>query len=327
MRETMDDYPALRMEDDGFLLSMRIDFADRRDELFGAIGGLSFADIVEGLAVGNTAVTDVGSQLPLYIPVFSDDGVIVGSKAVPVWSGAHVGFPLYPGLANDSIESFLYGNPRRIGQLSPEFMRCDPAFRLALLVHFSLENVIIRELAAEAFLLGVYDELPFPDEHYRVTGLPSTELTRVQSSTGLRLKRSMPALGQLCIAHGEGRTDGWIVRVRGAQPKERVLRDCWQEMRSRNESAHRPLFTIGGKEYATPRTGPDGRSRKRSGSPAVDYMVAWIDALAAREGLPMRGTRTDWVDINRRFEVESPRYAGFWSADTMRRTYVRRKHP
>lgn len=325
MRETMDDYPALRMEDDGFLLSMRMDFADRREELFGATGELPFLDTIERLVEGNSAVTDVGSQLPLHIPVFSDDGMMVGSKAVPVWSGTHVGFPLYPGLANDSVESFLYGNPRRFGQLGPEFMSCDPAFRLALLVHFALENVIIHELAVEAFLLGTYDELPLPDEHYQATGLPSTELFWVQSSTGLRLKRSMPAIGELCIAHGVSRTDGWIVRVRGAQPKERVLRDCWQEIRSRNEVAHTPFFVIDGKEYATARLGLDGRSRKRSGSPAVDYMVAWVDALEAKEGLPMHGTRTDWVGINRRFEVDNPQYVGFWSADTMRRTYGRRK--
>lgn len=326
MRETMDDNPALRMEDDGFLLSMRMDFADRREELFGTTGELSFLETIKRLVEGNSAVTDVGSQLPLHIPVLSDDGAMVGSKAVPVWSGSHIGFPLYPGLANDSIESFLYGNPRKFGHLGPEFMSCDPAFRLAILVHFALENVIIHELAVEAFLLGVYDELPFPDEHYRTTGLPSTELFWVQSSTGLRLKRSMPVVGELCITHGQGSTDGWIVRIRGARPKERVLRECWQEMRARNESAHTPLFTIEGKEYATARVGPDGRSRKRSGSAAVDYMVAWVDALGAKEGLPTHGSRTDWVTINRRFENESPRYAGFWSADTMRRTYGRRKH-
>ena len=101
------------------------------------------------------------------------------------------------------------------------------------------------------------------------------------------------------------------MKVRGAQPKERVLRDCWQEMRARNDSAHTPLFTIGGKECATARVGPDGRSRKRSGSAAVDYMVAWVDALETNEGLPMHGTRTDWVGINRLIESENPRYAWF----------------
>ena len=325
MKESLRDYPSLQMEDDGFLLSLKMDFVDSRKELFGAEENSSFKEMVERLIEGNRAVLDKGSQLPLYVPVFSDDGEMVGSRAVPVWSGVHIDFPLYPGLSKDSVEMFLYGNPRRIGYLGPEFLECDPAFKLALLVHFAIDNIHIHELAIEAFLLGVYAEIPFEDKHFEETGLPETQLAMVASSTGLYAKRMRMPDGGLCISHGIAKTDGWVVRVRGTKPKERVLRDCWQEMRARNASAEKPLFTINGEEYAAAPTGPDGRKHERSGSAAVDYMVAWIDALQAKYGLPMHGTRVDWVGIHRRFENENPSYTCCWTADTMRRTYNRRK--
>lgn len=325
MKETLNDYPLLQMEDDGFLLSLKTDFVSSREELFGVGNDLKFAEIIDQLIEGNSEAIDKGSQLPLYIPVFSDDGVMVGSKAVPVWSGVHIGFPLYPGLAKDAVEAFIYGNPRRIGFLGPEFMECNPAFRLAILVHFAIDNILIHELAIEAFLLGVYEEIPFEDGHYKETGLPETQLSSVVSSTGLRAKRMKMPDGGLCISYGIAKTDGWTVRIRGSKPKEKVLRDCWQELRERNASAGKSRFVIGDEEYTSAPSGPDGRKRKRSGSAAVDYMVAWIDALRAKDGLPMRGTRVDWVSIHRRFEIQNPNYVNCWSAETMRRTYSRRK--
>lgn len=324
MRETMDDYPALRMEDDGFLLSMRRDFADIRHELFDIEDGMALSDMVSRLVEGNADVTDIGSQLPLYMPIISDEGVVAGCRAVPVWSGTHVGLVLYPGWSNDSIESFLYGNPRAYGKFGEGFMSCDPAFRLALLVHFTQENVLIPPLAAEAFLLGAYGEIPLEDEHFETTGLPSTELAVVYSSASLSRRRSaMP--GGLCITHGRPRTSGWTVRVRGAKPKERILRECWQEIRERSSSAPSKSFTKDGRDYMTLNSGPSGRTRERSGSADVDYMVAWIDALSGDGGLPMRGSRISWVEISRRFELENPDYVGSWTPDTMRRTYKRRK--
>ena len=325
MRETIEDYPALRMEDDGFLLSLKMDFADIREELFGTFDNLSFGECIEKLVRGNEGCRDKGSSLPVYIPVYSDDGGMVGSKAVPVWSGVHIDFPLYPGLAKDSVESFLYGSPRRIFQLGDDFLACDPAFKLALLVHFTLDNIIIHELAVESFLLGLYEEMPFADEHYLQTGLPSTSLASVRSSTGLSCKRSKTPDGGLCIAIGDAKTDGWSIRVRGTKPKEIVLRDCWQEIRRKNANANTPLFAIGGEEYATAKIGEDGRVRERSGSPDVDYMIAWVDSMAAKDGFPMRGSRVDWVGIHRSFERSNPDFTNFWTADTMRRTYNRRK--
>ena len=205
-------------------------------------------------------------------------------------------------------------------------MACDPAFRLALLVHYALDNVIIHEFAVESFLLGSYEEMPFEDNHYVETGLPSTSLTSVRSSTGLSFKRLKTQDGGLCIAIGEAKTDGWTVRVRGTKPKEMVLRDCWQEMRLRNAGAGSSLFAIDGKEYATAKLGEDGRVRERSGSADVDYMVAWVDSLKSTGmGLPKRGSRIDWKSIHRDFESANLSYANCWTADTMRRTYNRRK--
>lgn len=324
MRETISDYPALQMQDDGFLMSIKSDFVDRRDELFDLPSDMDFKDAIEFLVSQNASCTDVGASLPLYVPVMSDDGVIVASKAVPVWSGVHIGFPLYPGLSNDAVESFLYGNPRRIFSLGNEFMACDPAFKLALLVHFTIENVIIHEMAVEMFVLGMYHEYPFPDEHYEQTGLPSTALARVAPSVSLSRKRSRTAPNEYCIAIGSAKTDGWIVRVRGTKPKENVLRDCWQEMRARNAESRECSYTVDGKGYRTVEVGEGGRVRTRSGSADVDYMIAWIESLKQSGRFPMRGTRLNWVEAHRRFEKENPDYINFWSVDTMRRTYKRR---
>lgn len=326
MREEINDYPALQLEDDGFMLSLKMDFVSNRTALFGVTDKETFSESIERLVSGNTACTDKGSSLPIYIPVFSDDGAMVGSKAIPVWSGVHIDFPLYPGLSKDEVEAFLYGNPQSLNSLGKEFLACDPAFKLAILVHYTVDNVIIHELAVESFLLGSYDEMPFEDNHYMETGLPSTSLTSVRVSTGMSSRRLKTPDGGLCITVGKAKTDGWIVRVRGTKPKEIVLRDCWQEMRRKNAEAGLPRFIIGGKEYATATLGQDGRVRERAGNADVDYMVAWVDSLIAADGtLPMRGSRVDWKKIHQDFEIENPNYTNCWTADTMRRTYNRRK--
>ncbi len=324
MVESIEDYPALRMEDEGFLMSVKMDFVEIREELFGASEGKAFPEIVEGLVGRNACCTDKGSSLPLYLPLLSDDGEIVGSRSVPVWSGAHVGFALYPGLEKGCVERYIYGNPWIPGRLGKAFLECDPAFRLALLVHYMLENVLIGELSAEAFLLGAYEELPFSDERYEKTGLPSTKLVSVRSTSSTATTRMVMPDGSLCVSHGSGRTCGWAVRVRGSRPKERVMRDCWQEMREIESKAGEKRFEVGGVEYRQQKLGESGRTRTRSGSPSVDCMVAWVDALYTSGMIPRRGSRIDWVEVKRMFEGSCPEYTNYWTADTMRRTYKRR---
>lgn len=325
MRESIKDYPALQMEDDAFLASLKADFVELREELYEISEEMSFSECIETLIARNRVCVDKGSSLPIYIPVYADDGKMVGSRAVPVWSGVHVGFPLYPGLSKDAVEAFLYGNPRRFFSLGEDFLACDPAFKLALLVHYAFDNVIIHELAIESFLLGLYEEMPFSDDHYLQTGLPSTSLTSVSASTGLACKRLGTQDGGYCLAIGRPEIDGWTVRVRGSKPKEMVFRDCWQEMRARNTEANKPLYVVGGEKYSTAKMGKDGRARSRSGSAAVDFMVAWVDSLKVGEGFPMRGSRVNWKTVHRWFEERNPNYKYYWTADTMRRTYKRRK--
>lgn len=313
------------MEDDGFLLSVLIDFVDRAAELFHLGKEKNFKTMVERLVERNEPVIDQGSSLPIYLPLASDDGQVVASRQVPVWSGTHIGFPLYPGMARNSVESFLYGNPRRPGRLGEEFLATSDAFRLALLVHYVCENVLIPALSAEAFLLGAYDQVPFHDDHYEETGLPTTYLTIETAEDGLRLKRTLAPNGCLQITHGMSMIEGWTIRVRGARPKEATLKASWQHMRERVDAPPQTLFTIEGQDYQHEPSRLDIWPRQRSGSPDVDFLVAWVDAALQSGQFPMRGTRCDWRAAKAMFELQHPRFAGYWSADTMRRTYKRRK--
>lgn len=325
MVNDLGEYPALRVEDEGFLSFLKYEVLAWVDNPFDLPGEMSFISAVEWLHKNNAGVVDKGSSLPLYIPFANDQGDIVGSRAVPVWSGVHIGFLLYPGHANDAVESFIYGNDRGAFRLGEEFMKADPAFRLALLVHYVRENVLITEIAAEAFLLDMYDQLPLVDSEYERTRIPKTELCLVNSHVGSATKRRKTAEGY-SISTGMPKVDRWDVSIRGSIPKERVLREVWQEIRQRADNRHATLFFSKGERYTYPDFGASGRVRSRSGSSIVDFMIEYVDGLFAAGNFPKKGTRGDWIRVHQMFGVDNPLLADHWTPDTMRRTYSRRKN-
>jgi hypothetical protein len=220
MAETIDMYPALQAEDDGFLKHLKDFVIGPLQESLGFTDDDDFCSRVDRLVEGNASVVDMGSSLPLYTPIKDDSGVIQLSRSVPVWSGTHVDFPLYSGLGKESVEDFIYGNPRRTGYLGKEFVNSNPAFQVALVVHHIVENVLIHELAAEAFVLGVYDEVPFEDAHFKKTGIPSTKLTLAQTTSSLYMQWVMDSPTALHGTFGRPKYNGWVLRIRGARPKD-----------------------------------------------------------------------------------------------------------
>ena len=324
MQESMDTYPALQAEDDGFLKHLKDFVIDLLQEPLGLDENDDFLSRVNRLLEVNADVVDKGASLPLYIPIKDDFGVIQMSKAVPVWSGNHIDFPLYPGTAKNRVENFIYGNPRRIGFLGKEFSEANPAFQVALVVHHIMDNVIIHALAAEAFVLGVYDEFPFEDAHYEKTGIPSTKLVWAHATSSLNRRWVLDSPAGYHGGYGKPEYNGWIIRIRGARPKEALLRDCWQDMRERFDGNEKPVYIVGGEEMTGLKYSSSNSVRRRVGRPEVDRMVQWVDTLAAANEFPMRGSRPDWVSAHARFEISVPALAGRWTADSMRRIYKRR---
>ena len=88
---TMDDMPVLRAEDDGFLLQLRNRVLTRHLNTLDLEKCSTIDECVSKLLADSEASVDRGGSLPLYVPWRSDNGLIEGYTAVPVWAGEHVG--------------------------------------------------------------------------------------------------------------------------------------------------------------------------------------------------------------------------------------------
>lgn len=325
--EVISDYPAMQAEDDGFLRNLQMSVIEPHLETLDFSEGDDYLSRASFLIAGNEDSTDEGSSLPLYLPIRTDDGLIRLSKSKAVWSGAHVGFPLYGDLAKEEVEALVYGStsyiPRR---LSKELLELQPAFRVALIVHHIEQNVVIPPLAAEAFVLGVYGEVSAGDDHFKTCGIPSTQLFSAHTFSGMRAEWVMDSPTQM---HGcfraEPRCNGWDVRFRGGAPKESLFRQAWRSVRDEVSGPHDLGFTLGGEALHTLESRPRCQTHTRSGSAKVDRMVQWVDSQLADGRFPMRGSRMDWKLGLARFELTCPQLAGRWSPDGMRRVYAHRK--
>lgn len=319
------DYPRLRAEDDGFLLSLKEMVVDMHLESLGIGDCENLEECIDKLIEDSANSVDVGGMLPIYIPWRDDERVVQGSTTVPVWAGKHVGIPLYGDIAKNKVEELITGNRIMAAKLFDGFMEYSPAFRIALLVHHICQNVLIHPLAAEAFVLGRYEELSLDDEHFRKTGLPSTDLIRVEPISGMRWERIATSSHSFEGVYGNGHINGWCVRIRGSRPKESVLLESWQAIRNRLNMPRETSYTKDGRPLHILEPGISGRSRKRAGNYYVDLMVEWIDEKLAESTFPMRGTRKDWKAAAVLMDTEQPLLAGRWTPETMRKTYERRR--
>ena len=323
---TIADMPALQAEDDGFLLQLKWTVLDKHLKTLGIDDCKTLDDCVEKIMRESDEMIDKGSQLPLYIPARGDDGIIFGSSAQPVWSGIHVGIPLYGHLCPEKVGSLITGNRIGARKLYEGFLAYSPAFRVALLVHHICQIVLIHPLAAEAFVLGRYSELPFEDEHFESYGVPSTELLSVSSNLGLQTEWAAFDPHSISGALGiESRINGWHVDVRGSQPKESLLQEAWQEIRGRLDEPKTLSYTIGGAKVKHPDSSPSGRSRKRTGNLEVDTMVNWVERKLKEGEFPMRGKFKDWKQAVVLLGCDYPYLADRWSSEAMRKAYERRR--
>lgn len=326
MGDDMAAMPLLRAEDDGFLKALKIEVIDPHLETLDFEGCETFDECVERLLEGNADCVDRGSSLPLYLPWRDDEGVLRASSARPVWSGAHVGIPLYGDLCPDGVENLIMGSRRVVGRLSEEFLRFSPAFRVALIVHRITQVVLIDPLDAEAFVLGRYGELPLDDAHYEKVGVPSTELVRVEPNSGSRTEWVMRADGSLTgTLRSATRTNGWRVRVRGSQPKEVLMVEVWRRIREALDVPEEMEYTRDGKRFRVQRPAPSGRRRRRASDPGVDLLFRWCEGRIADGTFPMRGSHKDWGRAAALFGEDCPNLAGRWSSDAMRKAFERRR--
>ena len=326
MMTEMRDMPVLQAEDDGFLSQLKMRVLDDHLETLKLDGCITIDDCVSKLIEDSTGSIDQGASLPLYVPWRDDEGIIRGNTAEPVWAGTHVGIPLYGDLAQNEVESLITGNRIGASKLYEGFMAYSPAFRVALLVHHICQIVLIHPLAAEAFVLGRYGELPFDDPHFEESGIPATSLVSISQNDGLRTTWRANGSHSLVGAHAINSTIvGWTVRFRGSQPKEALMLEAWQEIRSRLDMPREVKYTSGGAKMRLHDPSPSGRRRKRVGDPAVDRVISWIEYMRVRSEFPMRGSMKDWKTAIALFDKENPDLAGRWTADSMRKAYERRR--
>lgn len=320
------DIPVLQAEDDGFLLHLKWSVLDKHLETLGIDKCQTLENCVDKIREDSAESIDRGSTLPLYLPEKDDDGIIQGSSACAVWSGAHIDVPLYGDLWPDRVESLITGNRIGATSLYKGFMEYSPAFRVALLVHHICQIVLIHPLAAEAFVLGRYDQLPFNDEHFEEYGVPSTSLFTVEGNCGIRTnwKASTPHSLKGAIKQS-AHTAGWHIRIRGSQPKQALIREAWREIGARIDHGVLTPYTINGAHMKHPEPAPSGKARKRSKSPEVDAMFAWAEEKILDDSFPKRGKFKDWKLAVIEIGKDYPSLAGKWTSEAMRKAYERRK--
>ncbi len=325
MDTKMCDMPNLQAEDDGFLLQLKMSVIDKHIETLGIESYATIDECVRKILADSVSSTDVGGSLPLYIPWRDDDGIIQGSFARPVWAGEHIEVPLYGNIDPEGVERLIVGNRLGASSLYEGFMLYSPAFRVALLVHHICQIVLIHPMAAEAFVLGRYNELPFDDRHFEKFDVPSTELVRIESYSGLRTEWVAKDAHSLRGFHRvESRINGWNVRVRGSQPKESLMVEAWQDIRSKLDAPRDVPYTHDGVRMRSQDAAPSGRSRKRVGDHDVDLMFDWVSEGLKAGTFPMRGRMKDWKKAVTLIEANYPYLVGRWTPDSMRKAYERR---
>ncbi len=323
---TMDDMPVLRAEDDGFLLQLRNRVLTRHLNTLDLEKCSTIDECVSKLLADSEASVDRGGSLPLYVPWRSDNGLIEGYTAVPVWAGEHVGIPLYGNIDPDGVESLITGNKIGAASLFSGFMAYSPAFRVALLVHHICQVVSIHPLAAEAFVLGRYEEMPFEDNHFREHGVPSTKLITVFPNEGLSTEWVANQDHSLVgVLRTYPRIRSWTIHIRSSQPKQQWMIDAWREICDSIDSPREAGYTSGGAKVVSIDAMPSGRTRKRTDNPSVSRMIAWIDSRLKASNFPVRGKMKDWQAAIIMFEKDNPDLAGIWSADAMRKAFERRR--
>jgi len=324
MRERISDYPALQKEDDGFLKHLKLSIIDPLQESWGFAESDDFSARCVQVLEASQSVHGKGACLPFRVPIKDEQGQVVISDLQTVWSGKAFDFPLYPGEARQQVESLIFDDRLMHRGPSKAFAELPPAFQVALLVHYMEEYVVLPVLAAEAFVLGAFGETPLADQHYLDTGLPTTQLALALPVPGPRVVWIRESPTELSGTFGDSRYSGWTVRIRGARPKEAILRDCWQDMRAGFCGENASEYHVSGRVVTSLGYSEAGKRLERSPSPKIDCMVQWVDALALVGKFPMCGDRADWKSAHAQFEIEVPELAGHWTADSMRRAYKKR---
>lgn len=320
----INEMPALQAQDDGFFEGLKLEVLDLHLETLGVSECDSLRSCIEQLMSDSEWAVDKGASLPFYIPRFDDEGDVRAYHAVPVWAGKHVDIPLYGDLNPEGVETLIKGRCRQLGRLDEGFLEFSPGFRVALLVHHITQMVVMDPFLAEAFVLGRYGEIPAEDSHYEECGIPSTELIRIESHIGTRDEWFRRDNALVKRHRSRARINGWTLRIRGSEPKEKYFIEAWQEMRQRLDNPYLG-YPLDGRPAKSNEAAPSGRKRNRSGDPDVDVMVAWIEEKLEQDAFPMRGKFKDWQKAAGKIQKDLPGLGKTWTPEAMRKAYERRR--
>lgn len=313
--------PALQAEDDGFFMQLRDEILAPHLLTLNLEECETLRECLDKVMRDSEYATDKGVSLPLYLPEFGKDGVACAYDAKPVWSGEHIDIPLYGNLKPREVELLITGGKRVADKLDKKFLSYSPAFRVALLVHHICQVIIINPMAAEAYVLGRYEDLGLDDAHYKERGIPSTEYMQLNYSCGLNTEWAATSPTSYMGKHRqEPRVSGWTMRVRGAHPKRDDFYDAWHELINRLDGPIKTINTIDGKKLQSFRAGAP-KKRKRAGDSDVELMCKFVDNLIENEKFPVRGNLKDWKAAKLLLAKRYPYLANRWSPDAMRRSY------
>ena len=322
----MSDMKSLQAEDDGFLMQLKMLVLEKHQQSLEIDGCSTIDECVSKILDDSAAKTGIGAALPFYLPWRDDDGYMRGSNTILAWAGSRIDVPLYGNIDPEGVQSLITGNRVGATQLFEGFMSYSPAFRVALLVHHICQIVLMHPMAAEAFVLGRYHELPFDDAHFKEYGVPSTDLISIEANTGLCTEwRALSPKSFKGSFRAEGRISGWNIRIRGSQPKEALMIDAWKEIRDRLDAPLVLPYTSNGKPMAHMEPAPAGRSRRRVSDPDVDRMIAWASQKLEEGTFPMRGGMKDWKSAVIMLGNDFPDLVSRWTGDSMRKAYERRR--
>lgn len=322
----MADYQALQAEDDGFLIQLKEWVLISHLETLGLEECKTLGECVEKLIADSQTSTDNGASLPIYIPIYDDNGTLQAFDGRPVWAGKHIDVPLYGDLATGKVEELIKGKNSLFGSLADDFMEYSPAFRVALLVHHICQMVLLSPLVAEAFVLGRYEELDINDEHFTKFGVPTTELFQVSQNEGLRNVWSCAQPGQFMSRHKiESPVIGWTVQLRGGKVKRDTILAAWNEIQDILNQPVELNFTIGGKKMKHLEPDKSVKVRRRYGDPDVALMCDWVDETLSNGTFPMHGKQKSWKEAVAQFAKLNPRLATRWTAESMRKAYQHHK--
>lgn len=177
----------------------------------------------------------------------------------------------------------------RFALMSSNFRGLPPAYRVAVIAEFVLENVVTGYSEAFAFALGS-DKL----KTYRVSIAPKVSITADMQTR---------------------RVEGWTIHVSDARPTNAQLLAAGRLIRAYDDAVQDPDFVVPFVRDLNELNEPDDhRKAKRSGDAELRNMVSFVDDLIASGTDPRRGGNSTWREVWRYLMRDRPDLAARYAS-------------